>query len=427
MGVLSAFLRSLFRAKPPMEKAASPTEGELQAAASASTSRGNRYFLAGEFDFAAECYREAIHLYPAHVESYTNLGMTCVEQKRYEEAKALFIQAEYLRPNRFENIMEQSKFMLLHGEFEQGFTHFAKGIDIQVQKMVTNAQQFKKRLPYVLPDQNEDFRGKTVAVYTICGLGDTLMMLRFLPALKERYRFQKMIVMCESSLLRSVKSLSVVDEVMLSHTGFYDDPLIDYYCPTMVMPYLVDASLESISNVPYMSVAAEAKTYWTQQLADLQGFKIGLVWGGNKELVQDALRSIPLEACAPLFKMQGITWVSLQKGEPATQLKEFAWPIVDWTEELKDFQDTAALIEALDLIIGVDTSVIHLAGALGCPTWLLNRYGSEWRWMLDGEISPWYPTVRIFRQQAFNDWSGVIEKVAVELEVWIKNQLREGG
>jgi hypothetical protein len=116
-----------------------------------------------------------------------------------------------------------------------------------------------------------------------------------------------------------------------------------------------------------------------------------------------------------LIKTAGVTFISLQKGGPAAELAEMSWPILDWMNECEDFSDTAALVVNLDLVISVDTSVAHLAGALGKPVWLLNRFESEWRWQLDREDSPWYPTMRIFRQSALNDWDGVVERVASEL------------
>jgi ADP-heptose:LPS heptosyltransferase len=116
-----------------------------------------------------------------------------------------------------------------------------------------------------------------------------------------------------------------------------------------------------------------------------------------------------------VIKTAGVAFVSLQKGDPAAELDEMGWPILDWMNECEDFSETAALVVNLDLVISVDTSVAHLAGALGKPVWLLNRFESEWRWQLDREDSPWYPTMRIFRQSALNDWDGVVERVASEL------------
>jgi hypothetical protein len=147
--------------------------------------------------------------------------------------------------------------------------------------------------------------------------------------------------------------------------------------------------------------------------------RVGLVWAGKPDLQEvDRKRSLRFEQVAPILGLEGVSFVSLQKGEAAEkQLAEspFASSVRDWTAEFGDFADTAALIENLDLVIGVDTSVIHLAGALGKPVWLLNRFNTCWRWLLDRDDSPWYPTLRQFRQTQPGDWAGVFARVRVAL------------
>jgi hypothetical protein len=139
--------------------------------------------------------------------------------------------------------------------------------------------------------------------------------------------------------------------------------------------------------------------------------KVGLAWAGNKTQKKDFLRSIPFEQLAPLLAVPGVQFISLQKGATANDPA-----LLDWMGECQDYLDTAALAQHLDLVISVDTSVAHMAGALAKPVWLLNRYESEWRWLLDREDSPWYPTMRIFRQPALHDWHSVIARITEELQ-----------
>jgi len=432
MSILSLFLRGLFRTKSQEVPSSSLMESklsELRVAADACKEQGRGFFFAGELDQAAACYQEAIRIYPVHVESYTNLAMTYVEQRRYEEANALFTKAIHIKPDHAVAHIEQSKLSLLQGDFEKGFAQYEKGLDLLFRMdehrylQGGSYEQFaQKVLPHRRYVQNEEFHNKTVLVCTVLGLGDTFLLLRYMRRLKEMYQPKKLIMMCEQTLVRIVESMSVVDEVITTLDNIQDNQF-DYHCSGKSLLFLTRSDKEVNYCIPYLSVPQASKEKWTKRLKDLPGLKVGLVWGGNKELVYDVMRSIPLKKLEPLLSIEGITWVSLQKGEPAAQVKELSYPILNWTEELQDMQDTAALIESLDLTISVDTSVINLVGALGRPGWLLNRYGSEWRWMLDCDFSPWYPSVRIFRQTTFKDWDSVIEKMAEELKKLINQEI----
>jgi hypothetical protein len=176
--------------------------------------------------------------------------------------------------------------------------------------------------------------------------------------------------------------------------------------------------------VPYLRADPVRSAAWRARLATLRGRKIGIVWAGSARLggdprtkSLDARRSITLQQYAPLAAIPGVSLISLQKGEPATQAATPPEGLVlhNWVDELDDFADTAALIEALDLVISIDTSVVHLAGAMGKPVWVLNRYDQCWRWLQHRTDSPWYPSARLFQQQTPGDWSGVIRDVAQAL------------
>jgi hypothetical protein len=174
--------------------------------------------------------------------------------------------------------------------------------------------------------------------------------------------------------------------------------------------------VESIPNeIPYLHVPDQLRKKWAEKLAALARPRVGLVWAGRKDHPQDALRSIRLEKLSPLFGVAGVNFINLQKGQEASQIGKTRLRILDWMDECGDLLETAALIDQLDLVISVDTAVMHLTGALGKPVWHLNRFETEWLWMLKREDSPWYPSMRIFRQQRPGSWDEVITRVASAL------------
>jgi hypothetical protein len=179
----------------------------------------------------------------------------------------------------------------------------------------------------------------------------------------------------------------------------------------MSLPHAFGTTLDTIpAATPYLSADPALARNWQERLFGLDGLRIGLVWAGGPQLRTDPRRSIALKALAPLGEVSGVSFVSLQKDEPAAQAADPPHGLMlhDFTTDLHDFEDTAALIVNLDLVISVDTSVAHLAGALGKPVWLLNRFDTCWRWLLNRDDSPWYPTLRQFRQPRPGDWNSAI-------------------
>jgi hypothetical protein len=208
-------------------------------------------------------------------------------------------------------------------------------------------------------------------------------------------------------------------------------PLFDYYCPLMSLPLALKTTLATVpSEVPYLHASVERVQYWKDKLGARTKARVGLVWSGGFRPNQPELwsvndrRNIPLAKLAQL-KHPGIEFFSLQKGQPAeSELSELianSWDgpnLKDHTSDLHDFGETAALIEQLDLVVSVDTSVAHLAGALGKPLWLLNRFDTCWRWLLDRADSPWYPSARVYRQARFGEWEEVVQRLRSDLDRW---------
>jgi ADP-heptose:LPS heptosyltransferase len=183
------------------------------------------------------------------------------------------------------------------------------------------------------------------------------------------------------------------------------------------LPLAFGSTLETIPvDVPYLTVDESAAARWRQLLGDAEGLKVGLVWAGNPQHAKDRHRSIALKHLVPLFATAGVRWFSLQVGERKAALTRLpAGTIVDLSDHLTDFAETAGAVSALDLVITIDTSVAHVAGALGKPTWVLLPFAADWRWLIDRTDSPWYPTARLFRQPAMGDWASVVDKVASAL------------
>lgn len=193
-------------------------------------------------------------------------------------------------------------------------------------------------------------------------------------------------------------------------------PSFDVHCPLLSLPPAFGTTLASVpADVPYLRVDAALAERWQGRLRRFAGLRIGLVWAGNKSHKRDAQRSLPLAAMEGLLALPGVHWISLQKGDARAQLPPYADRIIDWTDELTDFGQTAALVSQLDLVIAVDTAVAHLAGALGRPVNLLLPSVPDWRWLLDRSTSPWYPAMRLFRQPQPGAWNEVLAGVAAAI------------
>jgi hypothetical protein len=265
-------------------------------------------------------------------------------------------------------------------------------------------------------------------------IGDTIQFIRFIPLVLRRGG--KVIVECQASLRRLFQDQWGVQQWLIP-----DDPMpdCDVYCPLLSLPLALGATPQSMAQSmpadgPYLTADARRREIWRSKLSDggaAGGVKAGLVWAGNPSEPADPLRSLSLGQYSPLANIQGVRFVSLQKGWAAGQARDSKGEIVltDFTDELSDFADTAALIAELDLVITVDTAVAHLAGALGKPVWTLLPYAPHWRWLLKGQTTPWYPTMRLFRQATRGEWGDVVGLVADELAqvVAAEKSLAEAG
>jgi hypothetical protein len=259
--------------------------------------------------------------------------------------------------------------------------------------------------------KGEAIGDRTILLHAEQGLGDTIQFCRYAPLM---VCGGGTILEVPAPLVRLLSRLPGVSEIVASGNGL---PPFDLHCPLLSLPHAFGTTLDTIpAATPYLSADPALAANWQERLVGLDGLRIGLVWAGAQWLnVPGAAaaarrKSTGLQALAPLGEVSGVSFVSLQKHVPAAEAADppHGLALHDFTSDLHDFEDTAALIVNLDLVISVDTAVAHLAGALGKPVWLLNHFGTDWRWLLNRDDCPWYPTLRQFRQPSPGDWNSAI-------------------
>lgn len=378
---------------------------------------GNILTHQGRFEEAMDSLHTALALRPDFPEAHNHLANALIALGRPQEAEQQLRYALTLSPDSAELKFACAYVRLLLGDYESGLELYESRLekDALPQSIYGALQARLAQFSGVPRWRGEDGSGRTLVVWTDHGLGDTLMMMRYFPMLKGR-GFGKLVVYCEEALLRVVQSIPEVDAAV-SRNRPPPVETCDLQCPLTSLPLLFKTRVDTVPDrVPYMFVPEHLRRKWAEKLAAIGSPRVGLVWAGRKDYPKNALRSIPLEKFSPVAGIEGVNFVSLQKGEEARQIAETGLKLIDRMDECDDLMETAALITQLDLVVSVDTAVMHLTGALGKPLWLVNRFETEWRWMLEREDSPWYPTMRIFRQRRTGSWEEVIARVAGALK-----------
>ncbi|WP_168991434.1 tetratricopeptide repeat protein [Paraburkholderia sp. UYCP14C] len=372
---------------------------------------GLQLLRSGRFGESEQAFRHALEIDPGHADARNNLGTALRELNRYDEAEVMYRDVLQQHPDFADAGWNLALLLLSQGRYAEGWHH--------AEARYRGCSAFDVSVPDPgFPQwRGEPLAGRSLAIWHEQGLGDAIQLARYAPLLKAR-GLRRLTLLCPAPLKSLMETLEGIDEVVC-HDGEVGPH--DYWSLIMSLPLHVGTTTDNIpAHLPYLHALPDRVGHWRARLP-ARGFKVGLVWRGSTDHQHDALRSLPgLLSLAPLWSVQGVTFVSLQKGqgedEPAhlqTQL-----PTVSAAHELEDFADTAALVSQLDLVISVDTSVAHLAGALGKPCWLLlHKPWTDWRWMQDRTDSPWYPRVmRLFRQTTPGDWAEVVGRVAVSLD-----------
>jgi tetratricopeptide (TPR) repeat protein len=374
----------------------SPTNAELY------NNLGTAIYQKGFVEESITYYKKALVLNPDYAVAYSNLGIALHNQGKLDEAFAAYQKALYIKPDIADAHLNTSLIHLIKGNFEKGWKEFEWRW--RTKEFIPQQRNF----PQPLWD-GSDIEGKTILLYAEQGFGDTIQFVRYAPFVAQRNA--KVIIEC----LNDVKSLvQTVDGV--SHVVVRGEPLpeFDLQCPLLRLPFVFNTTKETIPvQIPYLFIAPESVQRWKELIQhDDSKLKIGIAWSGNPKHINDRNRSFSLDTFVPLSKVEDIAFYSLQKANNLSS----SMNLIDYTDEFHDFSDTGALIENLDLIVSVDTAVVHLAGSLGKPVWVLLPYVPDWRWMLNRDDSPWYPTMRLFRQPSPGDWKSVIATLSEELQ-----------
>ena len=368
---------------------------------------GSIYQQQGKLDDAASCFRRALSLQPDHAEALNNLGLALREQGQFDEAASCFRQALALNPTSVESHMNQASLSLLRGDFDHGWQQY---------EWRWQAGLKARRDPGRPLWDGAPVQGKTVLIYAEQGYGDTLQFIRYATLVKGLGA--TVLVEEQARMIPLLSTCPGIDRIAASGAEL---PPFDLYSPLLSLPRLLGTSLETIpAQVPYLFADPTKVAHWREILKEVLGFRIGINWHGREGEGDFRKRDIPLTCFSSLVQIPGVSLISLQRGADPKELAatDYRPPIFDPGNNLDAngaFTDTAAIMMNLDLVITSDTAVPHLAGALGIPVWTALPFLPDWRWLLDRSDSPWYPTMRLFRQPQSGDWNSVFADIRAAL------------
>ncbi len=356
-----------------------------------------------KFDAAIISHKKAIELKPDYAEAYNNLGAVLKESGEPLEAIEKYKLATELDPHYVQAHLNMAFALLLTENFRKGWQEYEWRLRVKGQTPKTTRKPMWN---------GSSLNGRSILVSTEQGLGDSIQFIRYIPMVKKQGG--RVIVECQQSLRRLFKNCDGIDEIKKITSDAESSIQFDVHVPLLSLPGIFDVTMDLIpSNGPYIKSDPVLISKWRTKLDYDNNFKIGIVWAGNPEHKNDSNRSCSLKNFAHLTDIRGLTLFSLQKGPASVESNNPPgdMKIINLTNELNDFAETAAVIDNLDLIISADTSVAHLAGAIGKPVWVLLPFVPDWRWFLKRNDSPWYPNMRLFRQHKPHDWQGVFEQV----------------
>ncbi len=361
--------------------------------------------LQGRLDEAVEHGRRAVALAPGDCDAHYNLGLVHYERCEIDDAIACQRRVIAQKPDHAAAHFELGEALLLQGDYAAGWDEY----------------EWSFKMPGVPPPMpptekpywEGDTLDGTLLLVIDQGFGDAIQFMRYIPRAAKRCR--DLVIACSAEMTPLVSQLSGNAKLFRL---WRDAPTFDRHARFSSLPRLFKTELDSIpAQVPYLRADPARAAQWKKRLNALapSGYRrIGVVWAGRPEHGNDRNRSMTLNRLAPLAALDRVVLVSVQKGPPGAQVGSYfgAAPLINLAPEITDFGDTAAIIDALDLVVTVDTSVAHLAGAMAKPTCVLLSFAPDWRWLRDRHDSPWYPSVRLFRQSRAGDWSDAVERLA---------------
>ena len=379
--------------------------------------RGVSFHRLSQFDEARHCYESALKLQPDFPIALNSLGSLLSDMGLVRKAFDCFDQAVKLAPKFAMAQLNLGMAQLKLGDWASGWDNYEARWTGSAES--GNGTFSRPACPLPQWDGQGDTDQQGLLVFTEQGYGDMFQFSRYLCWASKR--FTKVGFVCPDPITHLIMEWSFGECVVVLKRMPLSFETWHWQCPLMSLPRAFQTRLNTIpAEVPYLNVSKKAQSHWHERLvaSTPKRFTVGIAWSGRRTHQYDAQRSLSFDQFFPLMKNSQITWVSLQKmgmNESRPVPPDYVhW--IDWTEELTDFADTAALISNLDLVISIDSSMVHLAGGLARPVWMLNRFNSEWRWLELRKDSPWYPTLRIFNQSRLGDWARVFAEIQVELD-----------
>ena len=397
--------------------------------------KANCYKELNQYHDAIKWYKKALKINPRYFHAWNNMGLCCQSVQDFEGALAACQEAARIEPNNY--VIYNNMGFTLHvlmrldeaiecfnksielgpqgyndSRFNIGFVYLLKG-DLEKGWEGHETRFQNKYRPVNLPRMwtGEDLKGKTIYIIHEQGLGDTIQFIRYAKQLKEMGA--TVIAGVKPEVVRLVSSMPEID-VINADPKFI--PEYDYQCPMMSLPYVFKTRVHNVPYDPYFKADPERVAHFAEKMGNKSKLRVGVVWSGGFRADQPEIwgvnerRNIPVKKLAEIYN-PNVEFFNLQFG--AT---EYPFPMVDLMGDVKDFADTAAIIENLDLVITVDTSTAHVAGAMGKPVWLMNRFDTCWRWLEDRKDTPWYPSFTIYRQEKFNNWDNVVAEIKKDLD-----------
>jgi tetratricopeptide (TPR) repeat protein len=368
--------------------------------------RANTLHALGREQEAIDAYDGVLAAAPRHVSAWLNRGLALAAINRHEEALSSYAQVRALEPQHAEAHFNAGLSLLTLGDYQRGFAEY----EWRWQRAgLTVRREFRQ--PLWLGDT--PLADKTVLLHAEQGLGDTVMFARYVPLLARGGA--KVVLEVQPGLKPLLAGLQGASAVVARGEP---PPPFDLNCPLASLPLACKTGVASIpADIPYLHADLQRLERWRSRLGEPKAPRVALAWSGSAAHVNDRWRSLPLAQLAPLLSVAGVQFVSVQRELRDADAAAFEGEsrILHLGPELADFADTAAVLALADLVVCVDTSIAHVAGALGRPAWVLLPFQPDWRWMLGREQSPWYPALRLFRQPKIGDWASVIERVRAEV------------
>ncbi len=380
---------------------------------------GNVYHELDRISEAINCYRKVLQLKPEYTDAYDNMGKAYQDMGKLEAALSCYENTLRIEPENADAHFDRSLVLLLNGNFKKGWQEY---------EWRFLRSEWKRTYPYHFNKPHWDgssFSGKRLFIHSEQGLGDTIHFIRYLPMVKSLGG--AVIFEAKKPLLNLFQDFPGIDELLEWSSVKKADTKFDFYLPLLSIPYIFGTTKQTIqAKVPYIYADPGAIEYWRDYMKE-PGFKVGLVWAGSPTNNDDRNRSCELKNFFPLSQIPEVQLYGLQKGADAAQVNGLPenMTVTNLGEKFKDFSDTAGVIENLDLVISVDTATAHLAGAMGKPIWTLLPFAPDWRWMLNRETTPWYPTMRLFRQPNRGNWEAVFQQVELELRKLIQTKAEQ--